>query len=410
MTAERESQDEMVRGVCHIALHFRPYYSGASTFLERKLFPLLNENGVRNLVIAANYDDAPGHEAGANAEIYRVNVPKHSKRKEVHFALGALPILYRLRKEYEVIQFNGFWDRFGLLILFAKLFRKKLVLRMTLLGSDDPKAIMSTYRYMHLRAWFLKSINHYIALSTPMAMRYGEAGFPPGRLTTIPNGVDTSIFTPISNEVDKAELRVRLGLPLDRKIVICVCAVIYRKGIDVLLEAWRSVQANTPDVLLLIVGPTSFDELEHSADELNTYQRKLYDLVENEKLDVLFYGPSGDIADLLRASDVFALASRGEGFPNVAVEAMACGLPLVLSDMDGIAGDIIQSGAGGFICGSVSEVSQALTRLTMNKKLTEDMGHMARSKALESFDIKRVAQRYIDVYKLVCADQVTGAG
>lgn len=132
----------------------------------------------------------------------------------------------------------------------------------------------------------------------------------------VQNGVDTDKFVPLSRD-EKKQLRAKLGLPSDKMIFIS-CAVLYpRKNMELLINSFSRLKRS--DYLFLIVG---------EGEERD----KLHDLAKNNP-NIVFTGKKSNVPEYYQASDVFASSSLAEGLPNTVLEAMACGLPCVLSDI-----------------------------------------------------------------------------
>ncbi|MFQ5682108.1 MAG: glycosyltransferase [Candidatus Binatia bacterium] len=117
------------------------------------------------------------------------------------------------------------------------------------------------------------------------------------------------------------EFREREGVPTSSFLVTAVGRLVYQKGFDILLSAFQRVVAGAPDVFLLLAGDGElFQQLDKLIDTLS--------LRENVRL----LGYRRDVSALLSASDAFVLPSRWEGFSIVALEAMALGVPTVLTE------------------------------------------------------------------------------
>jgi glycosyltransferase involved in cell wall biosynthesis len=136
---------------------------------------------------------------------------------------------------------------------------------------------------------------------------------------------------------------VALGLPETRPILISVGTLSPRKGHHRVLAALPEVLRHCPDLLYVVVGGASSDEdtgplLRRMIDELGL------------SAHVRLVGPraSGEIAQWLRASDVFCLATSNEGRPNVVIEALACGVPAVTTRVGGNA-ELIEDGSNGLL-------------------------------------------------------------
>jgi glycosyltransferase involved in cell wall biosynthesis len=141
----------------------------------------------------------------------------------------------------------------------------------------------------------------------------------------VSNGVDPALFHPL----DKARCRVELGLPADRKIVVSVGHMIERKGFHVLIEAISLMPPLRRPVLVLIGG----------RGEETDYRPHLDAFVEKLGVrgDVLFTGGllNTELCPWYNAADISALASSREGWANVLLESLACGRPVVATDVWG---------------------------------------------------------------------------
>lgn len=156
-----------------------------------------------------------------------------------------------------------------------------------------------------------------------LALHHGIA---PAKTRTIPNAVDSRRFHP----VDRAEARVRLGLATEAPVLISVGWLIERKGFHRVIDCLPALMQRHPGLRYLIVGGDSgVDGMEAAL------RRQVADL--GLESCVIFTGPkpSDELKWFMSAADVFVLATRREGWANVFLEAMACGLPVVTTDVDG---------------------------------------------------------------------------
>jgi glycosyltransferase involved in cell wall biosynthesis len=150
-----------------------------------------------------------------------------------------------------------------------------------------------------------------------------RAGYPPGSVTVVPNGIDTDRFAP---DVEKRDaLRRELGLE-DHTVAIGVVAQLRgKKGHPQFLEAMSGVLAEEKDVVALMVGDGPAREgLEAAAEDLDVASA------------VRWLGYRSDVPQIYNALDLLCLPSTfGEGFPNVIGEALASGVPVVATDVGG---------------------------------------------------------------------------
>lgn len=148
--------------------------------------------------------------------------------------------------------------------------------------------------------------------------RYGAD---PARIRVIPNGCDAAIFHPR----DRAAARAVLGIPHDARLVVYVGRLVPEKGLRELADAAQAMAAGDPGLHLALVGEGPMrTELETRLVPLGTHVR--------------FAGAQGPqtVAQWMAAADVVTLPSYSEGHPNVLVEALACGRPVVATPVGGI--------------------------------------------------------------------------
>jgi D-inositol-3-phosphate glycosyltransferase len=211
-------------------------------------------------------------------------------------------------------------------------------------------------------------------------------GASPARINVIPCGVDTLRFRPIR----KARARCRLGLPEEGALVLFVGRIEALKGIDVLLRAAARVQ--TPHRLLVVGGDAKDhgrkEQLAALAAELGIADRVIFrDAAPHAELP-LYYS----------AADVCVVPSYYESFGLVAVEAMACGVPVIASRVGGLRDTVIDGRTGYLVAWRRSEqFADRLELLLRNEALRRSMGREARV-AAERFRWSEVAARVEDIY------------
>lgn len=196
----------------------------------------------------------------------------------------------------------------------------------TLRGTIIPLSVHPLRR--RLCDWAIRRAERVIAVAENLADRARQGGVPEHRIETIPNGVDTGLF----QLIDRTVARRRLGLPESGRIVVSVGHLSPRKGFHRVIRSLPRVIESCPDVHLAIVGGKGAEE--DNSIELRALVQRL-ELTER----VLFVGPETPdrVALWLGAADAFVLASDFEGCPNVVLEAMACGRPVVATKVGHIA-------------------------------------------------------------------------
>ncbi len=165
-----------------------------------------------------------------------------------------------------------------------------------------------------------------IAVSEALKQRMVELGIPAEKIAVIRNGIDREVFQP----GDRNEARLRLNLDFEDRILLAVAALVPVKGIDRLIAAMALLKAAEPGnrLKLLVIGEGS---------ERRALESKIANLNLQDCVRLMGARPQNELADWYSAADLFCLASHREGCPNVVVEALACGLPVIAANVGGVA-------------------------------------------------------------------------
>jgi glycosyltransferase involved in cell wall biosynthesis len=212
-----------------------------------------------------------------------------------------------------------------------------------------------------------------------------EIGFPAESIISIQNGVDTESFRPNG---DQTAQREALGWPASNVIVGSVGRLVAVKNHATLLRAVALAASRIPQLTLVLVGNGPLDaELKKLADQLGIGNR------------VFFLGCRDDVPRLLNAMDIFVLPSLREGMPNALLEAMACGLPVIATEVGG-ASEIVRDGENGLlVCPTnVEQLSQHLYHLAISRERCRAMGMAARRYVEREFKMEYMVNKYTTLY------------
>ncbi len=195
--------------------------------------------------------------------------------------------------------------------------------------------------------------------STFVRNTFIDAGYPEGKILLNPLGVDLERFVPKND-----------GLEDDIFRVIFMGILGVRKGVHYLIRAWKKLEI--PRAELLLLG--GFDTLSKEV---------ILNEAKNGK-NVIFAGGTATPEREFMRSDIFALPSNEDGFGSVVLEAMACGLPVIVSENTG-AKDCVRDGIDGFIIptADVDAVCDRINYFYKNRDKVEEMGRRAREQALK---------------------------
>lgn len=220
--------------------------------------------------------------------------------------------------------------------------------------------------------------------SSEMARLMARYKIPQSKIGQIFNPIDLGLWWPL----DKAASREAVGLVPDAEVVVNHGrTLIQRKGLDVLLEAWRILTGSRPGrkLRLLLVG-TGRD-----ADILENRIKAM--ALEGVIRVNEFVMDRGRMRQYLSSADVYVLPSRHEGFPVAPLEAMACGLPVVAARAQGVP-EILEGGeaSGGLTVpvGDADALAEALGTLLDNPARAQAMGCAARTRVETAFSLEAV--------------------
>ncbi len=213
-------------------------------------------------------------------------------------------------------------DGFAVMLLADKL---GLPFCVTLRGTEVPYE-KSFYRRWQMR-WVFKKADKIICVSQSLAKVALKLDAEPAKLKIIPNGINTDVFYPRN----RSQARAQLGIAEDAIVILSVGGLVKRKGFHRVIRHLLKLRTDFKNIQFLIVGGGSVEG--DNSDELHAMVKelKLEDSVQFEGLQ-----PPEMLPYYYSASDLFVLATSNEGWPNVIVESLACGTPVVATDVGGV--------------------------------------------------------------------------
>ena len=266
------------------------------------------------------------------------SIPRYGKFLDgALYAVCVWPFLARLRRRFafDVIDAHFEYPDAVAGALLGRLLRRPVVV--TLRGKLIRAATYRLHR-PQLR-WMLRAASRVVAVSDYLKRAAVGLGLPAERVRVIRNGVDRARFSPM----DRAEARRRCGLPADRPILLTVAGIEAHKGQHTVVEALPDLLRQQPDLLYVMVGGG------HKGD---SFARDLRASVERLGLGehVRFAGtrPHAELRPWFAAADLFVLLTKSEGWPNVILESLACGLPVVATRVGGVP-EIARDGRDGIL-------------------------------------------------------------
>jgi glycosyltransferase involved in cell wall biosynthesis len=319
-------------------------------------------------------------------------IPVHRKMKWWHpfgiaYMLSVLLFLVRYRREYEIIQCIGLFLFVPPAMLMRYLFKKKVVLRLMCSGPYGDFANIEGLTFKNLIIASAMHADRIIYMSADMREELLQNGFAEEKLICIPNGVDTERYIP----------SVAPGTH-----VCFVGRLEAQKGPGYLIRAFSMMAQESGTAKLFLVGEGRQKTL---LEELTRH------LAMDEK--VVFAGFSNDVLSYYRQARIFVLPSLSEGMSSALLEAMACGLAVIVTwvgareELVGAESPVKDMPRGHYLIGKRGIVvhhhdekalAEALRVLLNDAQLAQKLGHRAREFILTSYSHATMVSSYQALY------------
>jgi glycosyltransferase involved in cell wall biosynthesis len=207
----------------------------------------------------------------------------------------------------------------------------------------------------------------------------------------VPSGIDFAEFTVLP---EKDELKNKFPFLENKKVILFLSRINWIKGLDILIESFKSLARNRGDLHLLIVGEDLGDGYK---EIVKGWIEEKESGIENM---VTFTGllKGKDKLMAYTGSDIFVLPSYSENFGMVVIEAMACGIPVVISDKVGLSKEIKERDVGIVVNTKAENLTEALKILLDDGELMKTFSDKGK-KFAQNYNIENVAYMMIDVYK-----------
>lgn len=245
----------------------------------------------------------------------------------------------------------------------------------------------NTWIEWKLKDWVYKHSNlQIVTLSTWLTEQVKQSMLNRFPIHHIPNGIDTDTYQPL----DKKSCRAALGIPLNKKVLMCGAVSLSdpRKGGNLLISALQKLPANLrAEIVLLLMGDGGEGIAEMAGIEVLQLG-----YISSDRLKAVAYS----------AADVFVFSSRADNLPLVLQESMACGTPMVAFKIGGVP-DLVRPDITGYLADpeDPKDLCQGIMQLLEDTQLRESMKQQSRKIAIEEYSLKLQSQRYIQLYDQV---------
>lgn len=336
-----------------------------------------------------NYCQIPKKEVIDGIEVFHPRfliIPRYFKFLDaLTFCLAVIPLAWKIRKKYLYDIIDLHWTYPDLLsgYILSKITKKKQIV--TIRGKEalhpDNYFIRSIIKHLISKSDFVISLSkelRNICLSYGVILQ---------KSSIVSNGVDVETF----RFLDKEICRAKLGLRKNERIILTIGSLIYRKGFDSIIKIFPEIIKRYPDTSLYIIG---------SEGPEGDYKKELNEIIiqNNLQKNVHFAGQvaNSDLVEWYNSADIFCLASRGEGSPNVLLEALACGCPTVSTDIGSTPEILTEEFMGIITKNSSSHLLQGLKQI-----LSRVYEREKSSNYMRQYDWDWCAKQVVSLYRKV---------
>ena len=353
------------------------------------------ENSIHfSVLTGTNNANSDGSEYVEGIAVTRVFMPKDKILKHFIGAAKFYLILLRSLPKVDLVHFHGYSKRNALAILICRLLSKRVIVKMTSFGHDDP---LSVKRGGILYWMAFKCSQAYIGLSPAFLSSYQLAGMPTNRYFTISNGVDLTRYASVSIN-EREGIRQKYKFAVDDKLIIFVGHFSSEKQPMLLYNAWIKLLQLKIDVKLIFIGRTKnhFEVIDNIIEiiKADALRRGVLQLIH-------FVEETSQVHEYMQIADVFVLPSIREGMPNVLLEAMACELPCIVRFLPGVTDWLIDDDITGslFYRDDSNDLAEKISYLFAEHELRKKMGSAARDFIENNYSIDLTSRKLFELYK-----------
>jgi len=337
--------------------------------------------GHKVVVLTQYLKGLPEFETINGISVYRAIKP--TRPWAITYLLSALRFMIKKRHQYDVVQCYGLFHYTPASVMMRYIFEKKVITRLECAGEKGDLGRIKTIKCGFLIELSWKRGDKIVAISREIYNDLINCGVHKDKIVYIPNSVDTEYYTPPILKTSDSPMNI-----------LFVGRLTEQKGVDTLLRAIKELIGkgiNHLSLTLVGEGPLRV-ELESMVNDLEI------------KKYVNFAGSMDDVLQYYHNSHILVIPSNWEGLPLVLLEGMACGLPIVASNLGGNR-EGIEDGINGllFAPGKEEELASKIIYFLEHPEIAKQMGRMCREKAVALFSLRNTTNKYVELYESLLA-------
>jgi glycosyltransferase involved in cell wall biosynthesis len=379
-------------GLCIVTHTFLPHVGGIEKVVYEQSKRLMHQNFLPT-VVTSRMQTAPHYTyEGINVQCYNsMNLGFRLGIPYVFPSVASLGVFTKAVKNARIVHAHGHPYLSSLLAgKLAKQYGKPFVLTQhnTFIDYNNIFDHVENLNDLTVGKQSLREADKVIAISNATKNYVLRLGAKPGQIQVIHNGVDLQRFKPLPTV--KAQMRQKLGIPQDAKVVLTVRRLVYKNGIDTLIDTARLAVRKDPKIVFLVVG---------KGPDMNNVQQQIRQLGLEGNFKLAGFVSDEELPVYYNAADVFVLPSKsGEGLPLVAQEAMACGLPVVATNVGGISEILVKNYGELVPANNPDALAEAVVDFAENDNFKQGNGEL-RAIVEERYGWERNVAQLIKIYE-----------
>ncbi len=346
---------------------------------------------------SAGLENEKNRKLGAQEIIDGVKIFRFPYYGYINYSLSPA-LFWKLKKEiknFDLIHISEIWNFSALALFFwARVYKKSYIVspRGSLMLEPLKKRSRlkkKVFLFLFIRRFLKKAAAIHFTVEMEKE-EYLKAGLPLNKFVIIPNGVDFGEFDNYGKEAANIDFKKDIGVAPNKKIVLSLGRIDWKKGFDTLIPAFAEVIKKKSDLVLVLAGPDS------------EYKKKVENFIDAAgiKDKVVFTGILGGAKRVaaFKSANVFVLPSYSENFGMVVAEAMYFNLPVIITKYVGIAPEVVKNGAGIVIEKNEKELAEAILKILDNSDMAMGMGQRGKELVEREFSPAIVANKILKLY------------
>ncbi len=321
----------------------------------------------------------------------------------VHFTFSP-SLFWALRKNvknFDLVHITGVWNFPVFAAAFwARFYKKPYIIspRGSLMKEPLEKKrplLKQIYLFLIAKRDFKKASAIHFTVEAEKE-EYIRADLPLKKFFIIPNGLDMEEF---KENIEKGIFRKKWGIPDDKRVILFLGRLNWKKGLDTLIPAFSEVIKKEQKALLVIAGPDDEGYSKNIKEAAISFGLMYKTNPADNKIIFTSIITGRDKISAFLESDVFVLPSYSENFGMAVIEAMYFGLPVIITKYVGIAPYVLKNQAGLVIEKDERELANAILKILNNPDLAKEMGQHGRYLVETEFSPVSVAEKFLNLYK-----------